>query len=84
MVPLLQGLHPGGEGDDLVADPVALQLVAADLIVHHRHIESAPGELLKGHPEHPFPPGHRPDRHSQTAHQSDFTAFLHGFLSSMP
>ena len=33
VVALLQGLGSGGEGDDLVANPVSLQLIAADLIV---------------------------------------------------
>ena len=82
VVALLQGLGSGGEGDDLVANPVSLQLVAADLIVQDRHVEGVPGELPQGHPDHPLPAGGDADHRGQTAHQRDFAAFLHVSLSS--
>lgn len=81
VVALLQGFRSGGKCDDLVADPVALQFVAADFIVQDRYVEGVPGELLEGYPDHPLPAGGDIDRCGQTAYQSDFAAFLHVSLS---
>ena len=55
MIACLQGFRSGRKHDLAFSDPIALQLVSADLVVQNRHIEGPAGKFSARHTDHPPP-----------------------------